>query len=198
MGDRCVGAWGDTHSVGKQYPGYGGHHIQLEVTHPGTDTPHPVIWGTHLGVGFSIGQRAPQVWGAPLTPHSPAEAEVGQVQEFQVETQGAGGQGQLEVKVTGPSRRPVPCTVGPAPPGGPHPVSFTPPEEGPHRVEVTYDGHPVPGSPFPVEALLPPDPSKVSMAHVCATGMCVPTPVCPSALLTPACLSQAPHVPMTP
>ncbi|NWV59546.1 FLNC protein, partial [Malurus elegans] len=87
--------------------------------------------------------------------------EVGQVQEFQVEAQGAGGQGHLEVKVTGPSRRPVPCTVGPAPPGGPHPVTFTPAEEGPHRVEVTYDGHPVPGSPFPVEALLPPDPSKV-------------------------------------
>ncbi|NWV02632.1 FLNC protein, partial [Ptilonorhynchus violaceus] len=87
--------------------------------------------------------------------------EVGQLQEFQVEAQGAGGQGNLEVKVTGPSRRPVPCTVGPAPPGGPHPVTFTPPEEGPHRVEVTYDGHPVPGSPFPVEALLPPDPSKV-------------------------------------
>ncbi|XP_014746233.1 PREDICTED: filamin-C [Sturnus vulgaris] len=90
-----------------------------------------------------------------------SKAEVGQVQEFQVEAQGAGGQGQLEVKVTGPSRRPVPCTVGPAPPGGPHPVTFTPTEEGPHRVEVTYDGHPVPGSPFPVEALLPPDPSKV-------------------------------------
>ncbi|XP_068045389.1 filamin-C isoform X1 [Anomalospiza imberbis] len=90
-----------------------------------------------------------------------SKAEVGQVQEFQVEAQGAGGQGQLEVKVTGPSRRPVPCTVGPAPPGGPHPVTFTPSEEGPHRVEVTYDGHPVPGSPFPVEALLPPDPSKV-------------------------------------
>ncbi|KAI1239596.1 hypothetical protein IHE44_0012722 [Lamprotornis superbus] len=95
-----------------------------------------------------------------------SKAEVGQVQEFQVEAQGAGGQGQLEVKVTGPSRRPVPCTVGPAPPGGPHPVTFTATEEGPHRVEVTYDGHPVPGSPFPVEALLPPDPSKVSMAHV--------------------------------
>ncbi|NXM87063.1 FLNA protein, partial [Oenanthe oenanthe] len=87
--------------------------------------------------------------------------EVGQAQEFQVEAQGAGGQGQLEVKVTGPSRRAVPCTLAPAPPGGPHPVTFTPTEEGPHRVEVTYDGHPVPGSPFPVEALLPPDPSKV-------------------------------------
>ncbi|XP_056338632.1 filamin-C isoform X2 [Oenanthe melanoleuca] len=90
-----------------------------------------------------------------------SKAEVGQAQEFQVEAQGAGGQGQLEVKVTGPSRRAVPCTLAPAPPGGPHPVTFTPAEEGPHRVEVTYDGHPVPGSPFPVEALLPPDPSKV-------------------------------------
>uniref|UniRef100_A0A8C8AM42 Filamin C n=1 Tax=Otus sunia TaxID=257818 RepID=A0A8C8AM42_9STRI len=32
-------------------------------------------------------------------------------------------------------------------------------------VEVTYDGHPLPGSPFPVEAQLPPDPAKV-----CAYG----------------------------
>ncbi|NXR11400.1 FLNC protein, partial [Semnornis frantzii] len=88
--------------------------------------------------------------------------EVGQLQEFTVETLGAGGQGKVEVKVTGPSRRPIPCSVGPAPPGGPHPVTFTPPEEGPYKVEVTYDGHPVPGSPFPLEALLPPDPTKVS------------------------------------
>ncbi|XP_064905473.1 LOW QUALITY PROTEIN: filamin-C [Columba livia] len=90
-----------------------------------------------------------------------SKAEVGQAQEFAVETQGAGGQGKVEVKVTGPGRRPTPCRVGPAPPGGPHPVSFTPPDEGPYKVEVTYDGHPVPGSPFPVEAALPPDPSKV-------------------------------------
>lgn len=110
------------------------------------------MWGGH-----------PWVLGAPLT-HIPlpAEVEVGQAQEFTVESQGAGGQGKVEVKVTGPSRRPVPCSVAPAPPGGPHPVTFTPPEEGPYKVEVTYDGHPVPGSPFPVEALLPPDPSKVS------------------------------------
>ncbi|XP_050770615.1 filamin-C-like, partial [Gymnogyps californianus] len=91
--------------------------------------------------------------------------EVGQAQEFAVEAQGAGGQGKVEVKVAGPSRRPLPCKVGPAPPGGPHPVTYTPPEEGPYKVEVTYDGHPVPGSPFPVEAFLPPDPSKV-----CAYG----------------------------
>nr|2DI9_A Chain A, Filamin-B [Homo sapiens] len=30
--------------------------------------------------------------------------------------------------------------------------------------DVTYDGHPVPGSPYTVEASLPPDPSKVK-AH---------------------------------
>lgn len=94
-----------------------------------------------------------------------AEVEVGQAQEFVVETQGAGGQGKVEVKITGPSRRPLPCKVGPAPPGGPHPVTYTPPEEGPYKVEVTYDGHPVPGSPFPVEAQLPPDPSKVRPLH---------------------------------
>uniref|UniRef100_A0A8C0UIT2 Filamin-C-like n=1 Tax=Cyanistes caeruleus TaxID=156563 RepID=A0A8C0UIT2_CYACU len=114
----------------------------------------------------------------------PGLSRTGEGPEFQVETQGAGGQGQLEVKVTGPSRRPVPCTVGPAPPGGPHPVTFTPPEEGPHRVEVTYDGHPVPGSPFPVEALLPPDPSKVSVAHVCNRGVCAQS----------LCVPPAPHV----
>ncbi|XP_054669068.1 filamin-C isoform X3 [Grus americana] len=94
-----------------------------------------------------------------------SKVEVGQPQDFTVEAAGAGGQGKVEVKVTGPARRPLPCKVGPAPPGAPHPVTFTPPEEGPYRVEVTYDGHPVPGSPFPVEALLPPDPSKV-----CAFG----------------------------
>ncbi|NWH74854.1 FLNA protein, partial [Piaya cayana] len=87
--------------------------------------------------------------------------EVGQVQEFGVQTQGAGGQGRVGVQITGPSHRPVPCRVGAAPPGAPHPVSWTPTEEGPYRLDVTYDGHPVPGSPFNVEAALPPDPTKV-------------------------------------
>lgn len=43
-------------------------------------------------------------------------------------------------------------------------VRYTPTEEGVHSVNVSYDGHPVPGSPFPVEAQLPPDPSKVPSA----------------------------------
>lgn len=40
-------------------------------------------------------------------------------------------------------------------------VRYTPTEEGVHAVNVSYDGHAVPGSPFPVDAQLPPDPSKV-------------------------------------
>lgn len=62
-----------------------------------------------------------------------------------------------------PSQRAVPCKVEPQPgKAGISLVRYTPTEEGPHAVNVTYDGHPVPGSPFPVEAQLPPDPSKVT------------------------------------
>uniref|UniRef100_A0A8C2DD19 Filamin B n=1 Tax=Cyprinus carpio TaxID=7962 RepID=A0A8C2DD19_CYPCA len=39
-------------------------------------------------------------------------------------------------------------------------VKYTPVQQGVYMVEVVYDGNPVPGSPFPVEAMLPPDPSK--------------------------------------
>lgn len=56
----------------------------------------------------------------------------------------------------------VPCDVQPQ--AGQVDVSvvrYTPTEEGVHAVNVSYDGHPVPGSPFPVEASLPPDPTKV-------------------------------------
>lgn len=61
-----------------------------------------------------------------------------------------------------PSQRAVPCKVEPQPgKAGISLVRYTPTEEGAHAVNVSYDGHPVPGSPFPVEAQLPPDPSKV-------------------------------------
>ncbi|KAF1391122.1 hypothetical protein PFLUV_G00038600 [Perca fluviatilis] len=89
-------------------------------------------------------------------------AEVDQEQQFMVDTKGAGGQGLLEVAVLSPSQRAVKCKMEPQP--GKADVSlvrFTPTEEGVHAVNVSYDGHPVPGSPFPVEAQLPPDPSKV-------------------------------------
>lgn len=47
-------------------------------------------------------------------------------------------------------------------PGEQHGQVYIPREEGLYAVDVTYDGHPVPGSPYTVEASLPPDPTKVS------------------------------------
>uniref|UniRef100_A0A8C1FS90 Filamin B n=1 Tax=Cyprinus carpio carpio TaxID=630221 RepID=A0A8C1FS90_CYPCA len=82
-------------------------------------------------------------------------------QEFAIGTRGAGGQGKLEVKMTSPSGKSVPCVVEPQPGKGASLVKYIPKEEGVYMVEVVYDGNPVPGSPFPVEAMLPPDPSKV-------------------------------------
>ena len=61
-----------------------------------------------------------------------------------------------------PSKRSLPCVLEPhASRANCSLVRYTPTEEGQYAVDVTYDGHPVPGSPFPVEAELPPDPSKV-------------------------------------
>uniref|UniRef100_A0A8D0GPH2 Filamin C n=1 Tax=Sphenodon punctatus TaxID=8508 RepID=A0A8D0GPH2_SPHPU len=93
------------------------------------------------------------------------KVDVGRDQEFVVDTRGAGGQGQVDVKILSPSRRPIPCKVETGTTSDVHTVKYMPPEEGPYKVDVTYDGHPVPGSPFSVEGVMPPDPSKV-----CAYG----------------------------
>lgn len=69
----------------------------------------------------------------------------------------------MGAKITGPSRKAVPCTVEPGLSPENSLVRFIPREEGPYQVEVTYDGVPVPGSPFPVEAVPPTDPSKVGL-----------------------------------
>lgn len=58
----------------------------------------------------------------------------------------------------------VPCKVEPHPSKADvRVVRYTPREEGVHAINVSYDGHTVPGSPFPVDAQLPPDPSKVTL-----------------------------------
>ncbi|XP_070610613.1 filamin-C isoform X3 [Erythrolamprus reginae] len=93
------------------------------------------------------------------------KVDVGRDQEFTVNTRGAGGQGQLDVKISSPSRRPIPCKMETGATNDIHSVKYMPPEEGPYKVDVTYDGNPVPGSPFAVEAVMPPDPTKV-----CAYG----------------------------
>lgn len=78
-----------------------------------------------------------------------------------VKAKGAGGQGKVGAKVAGPGGKVVPCRVEPGLGTESSVVRFTPRDEGPHELEVTYDGTPVPGSPFPVEALPPTNPAKV-------------------------------------
>lgn len=87
---------------------------------------------------------------------------VGKDQEFTVHTKGAGGQGNVGVKMTSPSGRPIPCKLESDKGKGTHSVKYIPPEEGQYKVDVSYDGNPVMGSPFGVEAVMPADPSKVN------------------------------------
>ncbi|KAM9467521.1 filamin-C isoform 12-T12 [Clarias gariepinus] len=89
------------------------------------------------------------------------KVDVGKDQEFTVNTRGAGGQGKVDVKILSPSRRPIPCKVESGTTNDVHSVKYIPPEEGPYKVDITYDENPVPGSPFTVEGVMPPDPSKV-------------------------------------
>ncbi|XP_061570875.1 filamin-C-like isoform X3 [Cololabis saira] len=89
------------------------------------------------------------------------KVDVGKDQEFSVCTRTAGGQGNLDVKISSPSRRPIPCKLESGGPDELHAVKYIPPEEGLYRVDISYDGNPIPGSPFTVEGVMPPDPSKV-------------------------------------
>ncbi|XP_067854900.1 filamin-B isoform X1 [Heptranchias perlo] len=86
--------------------------------------------------------------------------EVGKDQQFTVNTKGAGGQGKVDVKISSPSRKPVPCVVEPVNKDA-CVAKYIPKEEGLYIVDVMYDGNPIVGSPFTVDAALPPDPSKV-------------------------------------
>ncbi|XP_053551937.1 filamin-A isoform X2 [Bombina bombina] len=89
------------------------------------------------------------------------KVEVGKDQEFTVKSKGAGGQGKVAAKITGPSNKLVPTKVEQGLSPDNSTVKFIPRDEGPYEVEVTYDGVPVPGSPFPVEGVPPTNPSKV-------------------------------------
>ncbi|XP_050955593.1 filamin-C isoform X2 [Labeo rohita] len=89
------------------------------------------------------------------------KVEVGKDQEFIVNTKGAGGQGKVNVSITSPSGRPIPCKLESDKTNEATCVKYIPPEEGLYKVDISYDGNPVPGSPFAVEGLMPADPSKV-------------------------------------
>ncbi|KAF7207732.1 filamin-B isoform X1 [Nothobranchius furzeri] len=111
---------------------------------------------------FMVGVAAPLDLNKVAVDGLDGRVEVNNKQQFEVNTKGAGGQGHLEVEILSPSQRAVRCKAEPLP--GNANVSlihYTPTEEGVYAVNVSYDGHPIPGSPFPVEAHLPPDPSKV-------------------------------------
>ncbi|XP_056101655.1 filamin-C isoform X1 [Rhinichthys klamathensis goyatoka] len=89
------------------------------------------------------------------------KVEVGKDQEFIVSTKGAGGQGMVQVSITSPSGRPIPCKLESDKTKEATCVKYIPPEEGHYKVDISYDGNPVPRSPFSVEGLMPADPSKV-------------------------------------
>ncbi|KAG7453314.1 filamin-B isoform X2, partial [Solea senegalensis] len=111
---------------------------------------------------FTVAVAAPLDLTKVTVDNLSGRVEVDQEQQFMVDTKGAGGQGHLEVAVLSPDQRALPCKAEPQSTDA-HVtlVRYTPTEEGVHTVHVSYDGHAVPGSPFPVEAQLPPDPSKV-------------------------------------
>lgn len=89
------------------------------------------------------------------------EVDVGKDEEFTIVTRDVGGQGRLEVKITSPSQQAIPCKLEPSLAGEVHTVKYILLEEGQYRVDISYDENPVPGSPFSVEGIMPPDPSKV-------------------------------------
>lgn len=116
----------------------------------------PLLWSLRIPQGLSgLGSHF-----SPSFLHS-TEVDVGKDQEFTIKSKGAGGQGKVASKIVGPSGTPVPCKVEPGLGADNSVVRFVPREEGPYEVEVTYDGVPVPGSPFPLEAVPPTKPSKV-------------------------------------
>ncbi|XP_039626735.1 filamin-B isoform X2 [Polypterus senegalus] len=110
---------------------------------------------------FSLNVAAPLNLSRVTVSGLESRTEVGTGQEFTVNTAGAGGQGALEVRIASPSNKPVPFELCPTPTGDSTVVKYTPNEEGPYSLDVSYDGNPILGSPFYMEATLPPDPSKV-------------------------------------
>ncbi|XP_029456815.1 LOW QUALITY PROTEIN: filamin-B [Rhinatrema bivittatum] len=110
---------------------------------------------------FTVGVAAPLDLTKIKVNGLESRVEVGKDQEFTIDTKKAGGQGKLEVNISSPTKKAVPCMVEPVLGKECSTAKFIPKEEGVHVVDVSYDGHPVPGSPYTVEATLPPDPTKV-------------------------------------
>ncbi|XP_061815670.1 filamin-C isoform X1 [Nerophis lumbriciformis] len=126
--------------------------LSITVLHGGDPIPKSPF---HIIVAPPLDLKKIQVHGLAN------KVDVGKDQEFHISTLGAGGQGQLDVKIISPSHRPIPCKVESGAANEMHSVRYIPPEEGLYTVDISYDGNPIPESPLAVEGILPPDPSKV-------------------------------------
>nr|XP_029490900.1 filamin-C-like [Oncorhynchus nerka] len=126
--------------------------MTISVTHGGDPIPKSP---------FNITVAPPVDLGKVKVTGLDTKVEVGKDQEFYINTQGAGGKGEVAVKMTSPSGRPILYKLDSDTANGAHSVKYIPPEEGPYKVDVSYDCNPVPGSPFAVEGVMPADPSKV-------------------------------------
>ncbi|XP_028841248.1 filamin-C-like isoform X1 [Denticeps clupeoides] len=126
--------------------------LSISVTHGGDPVPKSP---------FSITVAPPLDISKVKVQGLNERVEVGKDQEFIVNTKGAGGQGEVGVKMTSPSGRPIPCKIESDKAKDIHSVKYIPPEEGPYKVDITYDGNPITGSPFSVEGIMPADPTKV-------------------------------------
>uniref|UniRef100_A0A8C7FK86 Filamin C n=1 Tax=Oncorhynchus kisutch TaxID=8019 RepID=A0A8C7FK86_ONCKI len=128
--------------------------MTISVTHGGDPIPKSP---------FNITVAPPVDLGKVKVTGLDTKVEVGKDQEFYINTQGAGGQGEVAVKMTSPSGRPIPYKLDSDTANGANSVKYIPPEEGPYKVDVSYDCNTVPGSPFAVEGVMPADPSKVKV-----------------------------------
>ncbi|KAM6960914.1 filamin-C-like [Aplochiton taeniatus] len=126
--------------------------MTISVTHGGDPIPKAPF---HITVAPPLDLGKVKVEGLDT------KVEVGKDQEFTINTKGAGGLGEVGVKMTSPSGRPIPCKLESDAANGTHSVKYLPPEEGQYKVDVNYDGNPVQGSPFGLEGVMPADPSKV-------------------------------------
>lgn len=88
------------------------------------------------------------------------EPIVGQKNEFTVDTPPEAGEAPLTCTIDTPSGRKLKADVKKNPNEG-FDVSWTPKETGRHKITIKYGEKEVPGSPFYVDVLGKPDPTKV-------------------------------------
>jgi len=93
-----------------------------------------------------------------------SDAATGRELVFGIDTAEA-GPAPVTVGVLNPTGQPIPSSVEPKPGVG-FSGKFTPVQDGPHTVDVSYAGAPVPHSPFTVNAMPAPTTSDATKVKV--------------------------------